>query len=71
MSKEYNWEYSRRNGVKIEVVIKDQNWQKIDTFKCEAKNFNKIYHMILKKYGIKVKPETPDPAIDWMNEVPL
>lgn len=51
---EYN-----RTGIKIEVIIRDEDWGKLDSFKCDAKNWNKIASILKRKYGLSFSPEIP------------
>ena len=50
----------RKNGLKIEIIIRDDNFKKIDTFKFNIHEFNKFFNIIRKKYGIRT-----DSDIDW------
>ena len=54
------FEYNR-GGLNVEVIIRDENMGKIETFKCRAEDFHKIAHILYKKYGIRYKPEISYP----------
>jgi hypothetical protein len=49
-----NFAYTR-GSFKIEIIIRDSNWSKIDTFKFDAKEFWKFASIIKRKYGIDYK----------------
>lgn len=50
-----------RGGEIIEVIIRDSSGAKIDTFKCQMKDFPRILNIIEKKYGLR-----KDRDIDWL-----
>lgn len=59
-----------RNGLKITIIIQDENWKKIGTFKYEENDKKKkdwAIRTIKDKYNISFKPEI-DRDIDWLKQ---
>jgi len=50
-------------GIKIEITIRDEDWSKIDSFKCDSRSFHKIVSVIKQKYGLDSRRRTDT---DWM-----
>jgi len=50
--KENKWVQVRKNGFKLELIIRDQDWRKIDTIKCTSKEFPKVCSDIERRFGI-------------------
>ena len=62
----------RRNGIKFELIVRDQDWTKIETIKISPQNFSKIMKDVGDRYGIDKKMLTPakeiQEEIDWMRK---
>jgi len=56
------------HGLKFEIIIRDENWRKIEVLKSDYKNFYKIVYILFKKYDlIFFKPnEKEDKDLDWL-----
>ena len=58
----------KRNGLNIVIIVHDENWKKLDTFKYSESN-QKIKAQIIgtlkDKYNISFKP-TINRDIDWL-----
>ncbi len=51
--------YTRR-GLKITVTVQDENYGKLDTFRCHANEFPKVVKTLHEAYGVPFfKPEIP------------
>ena len=57
-----------REGIKIEIIIRDENWKKLDSFKCNVDNFSKVFSLLNKKYGLDFKPKR---KVDWVSKVEI
>jgi len=56
-------------GNKVEIIIRDENYEKIGHFKFDALNIkqkNGVVRAIRDKFGISLKVET-DRDISWLN----
>lgn len=60
-----------KRGYKVEVIIRDNNWSKIDTLKTDSNNFYKILKILEKKYDIKLRPTTKQKQVEWLSEIKL
>lgn len=56
-----------REGIKIEVIIRDENYRKLDSFRCDIGSFHKIIGLLKKKYGLTFKQKK---EIDWLGKFP-
>lgn len=56
------------HGLKFEIIIRDENWRKIEVLKSDYKNFHKIAYILFKKYDLSFfKPnEKEDKDLDWL-----
>ena len=70
--KEHKWSNLRRNGVKFELVIRDEDWKKIDIIKFAPNNFFKTMNDIGNRYGIDIKNkklfDEVEEEIDWLKK---
>jgi len=54
-----------REGIKIEIIVRDENWRKLDSFKCGVGDFPKVIATLRKKYGLEIKRK-----VDWLGKFP-
>ena len=70
--KEQAWFELKRNGIKFELVIRDQDFKKLETNRFTPKNFNKVMKEIGKRYGIGKKHlthnEEVQDEIEWLRK---
>jgi len=61
------WFKLKRVGIKFELVVRDQDWRKLETNKFTPQNFTKIMNDIGNRYGV----EEPDlkPNKEFQDEV--
>lgn len=62
--KDKKWVEVKRNGLKLELIIKDQDWKKVDTIKCTAKQFPQVLSDIERRFGIPTKLSKPKNEVD-------
>ena len=53
--KDKKWVEVKKNGLKLELIIKDQDWKKIATIKCTSKEFPNVCSDIERRFGIPIK----------------
>lgn len=56
----------KKKGVKFEIVVRDENWAKLDTYKCDTRGFSKVIHLLERKYGLEKGKNDRD--IDWLRD---
>ena len=70
--KEQEWsKFKRTNGLKFELVVRDQDFKKLDTVKFCSNNFIKTVSDIGNRYGIKgnfLSKDNLDNEIDWLRK---
>jgi len=66
------WFELKRNGIKFELIVRDQDWKKIETKKFTSQDFTKTMKDIGNRYGIKKERIIPNKEIqdelDWMKK---
>lgn len=65
MKKKFKLDYHTGGDV-IEIIIRDITGAKIDTFKCNFKNFPDIIRIISRKYGLKFEYKKDD--LGWLKD---
>lgn len=70
--KEQEWFELKRNGIKFELIVRDQDFKKLETNRFTPKNFNHVMKEIGKRYGIGKKHLTLNKEIenelDWLKK---
>ncbi len=61
--KEQKWFELKRNGIKFEITVRDQDWTKLETTQFTPQNFNKTMKDIGNRYGIDDNMLTPNKEI--------
>lgn len=68
----YSNEYNKR-GIMIDVIVKDENFRRLDKFKCRIGTFSEVVNTISRKYGEvvkeKKKEDNQDKDMDWLRKV--
>ena len=66
------WFELKRNGVKFELIVRDQDFKKIETRKFNPNNFDTTMKDIGKRYGISESMQTPNDEIqeeiEWLKK---
>lgn len=58
--KKQSWIELGRNGVKFELVVRDQDFKRLETRKFTPQNFSETIKDIGNRYGIKKEMLTPN-----------
>lgn len=70
--KEQEWSKLRRTGVKFELVVRDQDWRKLETNKFTLQNFTKIMRDIGNRYGLEKQDSKPNKELqnemNWLKK---
>jgi len=66
--KDKKWEEVRKNGLKLELIIKDQDWKRVTTIKCTSKEFPKVLSDIERRFGIPTKIDKPNDSRKEVDE---
>jgi hypothetical protein len=53
------WVNVKKNGMKLELIIKDQDWKRVDVIKCTSKEFPQVLSDIERRFGIPTKKQAP------------
>lgn len=61
--KEQKWFELKRNGIMFELIVRDQDFKKLETNTFSSKNFNHTMKEIGNRYGIEKKHLTPNEEI--------
>ena len=62
--KEQEWFELKRNGIKFQLIVRDQDFKKLETNEFTAKNFNHAMKEIGNRYGIGKKHLMPNKEIE-------
>lgn len=70
--KEQKWFELKRNGIMFELIVRDQDFKKLETNKFTPKNFNHTMKEIGNRYGIEKKHLIPNEEIqdeiEWLKK---
>ena len=69
--KEQSWLKFGRNGLRIELTVRDQDWKKLETAQFTPQNFADSIKDIGRRYGIPNQPTTKseiDEEINWLKK---
>lgn len=58
--KKQAWIELKRNGIKFELVVRDQNFMKLETKRFTPQNFNKTMKDVGNRYGISNEALVPN-----------
>jgi len=61
--KKQEWFALRRNGVKFELVVRDQDFKRIETIKVSPHDFAKTMKDVGNRYGISGEMLTPSQEV--------
>jgi len=65
MSKKIKSSYCQ-SGFKLVIQVLDDDFRKIETFKCNAKDFPKICQILDRRFGIKYKILIEPKDLRWI-----
>jgi len=69
---EHKWFELKRTGIKFELVIRDEDFKKIDTIRFSSNKFIKTMKDIGSRYGIEDCMQKPNKEIqdeiDWLKK---
>lgn len=70
--KEHKWFDLKRKGIKFELIVRDEDFGKIEIKKFTPQNFTSIMKDIGKRYGVNKQVPTPEEdiqeEIDWLKK---
>lgn len=70
--KKQEWFELKRNGLKFELVVRDQDFKKLETKRFTPHDFDRVMKDIGKRYGISNKMLSPtdeiQEEIEWLKK---
>ncbi len=70
--KKQEWFELKRNGIMFEMIVRDQDWTKLETKKFKPQDFTKSIRDIKNRYGLTEKEITPNKEfqdeIGWLKK---
>ena len=70
--KEQRWFQLKRNGIKFEMIVRDQDFRRIETRRFTPHDFTKTMNDFGRRYGIDKKTLNPNKEIqdemDWLKK---